>query len=209
MTKRCRKCEQEKELTDYYRSKKHADGLQTACKACMKLLEKAHAAAFASGERHRPTHKKCPRCKRKLLSMFFGKHAGRADGLDVYCKRCKRQYYRGVLRAHRQRNNKKTRDHRVACRMRVLAFYGGTPPSCACCGESHLEFLVMDHIAGGGRQHRKTMKAGSIYVWLEKTMYPSGFRVLCANCNHAWGIYGSCPHGRQMSEQEVLVPESA
>src|SRR5438105_3181354 len=55
---------------------------------------------------------------------------------------------------HRDHNNRRNR----ALRVTVLQHYGGTPPTCACCKEARLEFLVLDHINGGGRQHRKTIK---------------------------------------------------
>jgi hypothetical protein len=55
------------------------------------------------------------------------------------------------------------------------------------------EFLTMDHINGGGNQHRKKIKE-SIYRWLYHNNFPSGFRVLCANCNMSYGLFGYCPH---------------
>ena len=77
----------------------------------------------------------------------------------------------------------------------VFTFYGGNPPTCACCGESAIEFLCMDHINGGGEKHRKEVGAGvKLYRWLIKNNYPEGFRVLCHNCNSALGFYGYCPH---------------
>lgn len=68
---------------------------------------------------------------------------------------------------------------------------------CSCCGETIVDFLTIDHIGGGGNQHRKQLPQGghSIYRWLKKNNYPEGFRVLCFNCN--FGIHinnGICPH---------------
>ena len=78
-------------------------------------------------------------------------------------------------------------------RMSVLSHYGGI---CACCGEDELEFLGIDHIKGGGNQHRKGLNV-SIYYWLRKNGFPQGFRVLCHNCNLASGFYGVCPHQKK------------
>lgn len=81
-----------------------------------------------------------------------------------------------------------------ALRVKVLSRYsGGGNPKCACCGVTNLEFLSLDHINGGGRQHRKTVKI-RWWEWLRKNKYPEGFRVLCHNCNQSIGIYGYCPH---------------
>jgi hypothetical protein len=79
-------------------------------------------------------------------------------------------------------------------RLMVLSHYSGGVPNCACCGESHVEFLTMDHINGGGAEHRRVMKNSNIYIELKRLGFPVGFRVLCSNCNHAHGCYGYCPH---------------
>jgi hypothetical protein len=81
--------------------------------------------------------------------------------------------------------------NRLIVRRRVLDHYGGI---CACCGESAYEFLAFDHINGGGVQHRKQIKSKDLYIWLYSNNYPTGFQVLCHNCNNAKGFYGRCPH---------------
>jgi len=76
----------------------------------------------------------------------------------------------------------------------ALVIYG--EGKCTCCGEGIMEFLTIDHIDGGGKEHRKEIGMGNkIYHWLYKEAYPPGFQVLCFNCNCAKGIYGKCPHG--------------
>ena len=73
----------------------------------------------------------------------------------------------------------------------VIEKYGGI---CKCCGEKHREFLVIDHINGGGT---KIMKEIKDWYKLRRQMlkiYDSNLRVLCANCNMALAIYGYCPH---------------
>lgn len=81
----------------------------------------------------------------------------------------------------------------------VWAEYGGS--KCFCCGASDQEFLTIDHINGGGAKHRKEMRADgsqNIYGWLKKNKYPNKheYRVLCMNCNWAFGMYGRCPHSK-------------
>lgn len=85
-------------------------------------------------------------------------------------------------------------------RMAALVVYSSDPPRCACkgCNESHVEFLVIDHINGGGATHRKISGHGSnFYMWLKNNNYPIGFRVLCDNCNMSRGRYGYCPHEKE------------
>jgi len=109
----------------------------------------------------------------------------------------RRKYYAENRERMKAASRKWRSEHREAYRKRkrrVFAAYGG---KCACCGESHVEFLTIDHIDGGGTQHRKKLKVeggAGIYRWLETNGFPDGFRVLCWNCNCAIGIHGYCPH---------------
>lgn len=80
-------------------------------------------------------------------------------------------------------------------RMECFIFYGGLKPKCACCGELEIKFLCLDHIDGGGNEHRKKIGRGStMYLWIKKNNFPSIFQILCHNCNLAKGFYGRCPH---------------
>jgi len=97
----------------------------------------------------------------------------------------------------RKRNNIRNR----YLRLQVLKHYGGDPPKCACCGQTFVEFLSLDHINGGGSQQRKKIAGSGWWRWIVRNNFPEGFRVLCHNCNQAIGIYGYCPH-KQKSVQE-------
>ena len=66
-------------------------------------------------------------------------------------------------------------------KLEVIEAYGG---KCVLCGETHWEFLTIDHINGGGSEHRRNIGATTIYIWLKKQGYPQKeYRLLCANCN--------------------------
>jgi len=82
-------------------------------------------------------------------------------------------------------------------RLAVLVKYGGKTPKCACCGESHIEFLTIDHMGGGGSKHRIKLRNISfgIYGFLNRTKYrPDLYQVLCYNCNCVQKKYPVCPH---------------
>lgn len=84
----------------------------------------------------------------------------------------------------------------------VTSHYGGS--FCQCCGEARLEFLTIDHIDGGGRQHREQIGLGkTIYSWLKNNNYPDGYQTLCYNCNCAKGFYGECPHETERKERTL------
>jgi hypothetical protein len=82
--------------------------------------------------------------------------------------------------------------HREKVKQIVLSHYGG---KCACCGEPNMAFLCLDHVNGGGNNHRKQF-VGSIYEWVIKNKYPVDppLQVLCYNCNSAKEHLGTCPH---------------
>jgi hypothetical protein len=76
-------------------------------------------------------------------------------------------------------------------RKRVFNHYGN---KCACCGESNILFLSIDHINGGGTKHRQEIGRTPIYRWLIKNNFPEGYQTLCMNCNCAKAWWGKCPH---------------
>lgn len=124
-----------------------------------------------------------------------------------------RAYHRAYNKAHKQERKVVWRRYAMAAKqdrqasrqvekLRAFNAYGG--PICACCGETHIEFLSIDHIHGGGTRHRRDIGGSArIYRWLRDQDYPPGFRVLCMNCNSALGYHGSCPHGKL---NDVPVP---
>ena len=125
----------------------------------------------------------CERC---------GKHVSQ-DGFRM-CRDCRAQRkmrYETVFRS------KRIAAHKGAVRRlkhQIFEAYGGA--HCVCCKEAHIEFLSIDHIAGGGlKERRKVNRWGnSFYRWLKLRGFPPGYRVLCMNCNTARGWYGYCPH---------------
>jgi hypothetical protein len=97
------------------------------------------------------------------------------------------QYLHGIERT--KENNRQRRIH-------VLIHYGGDPPKCACCGESNINFLTIDHINGGGTKHTQQVGPGDTLIrWIVKNDYPNMFQILCYNCNCGRAKHnGICPH---------------
>lgn len=79
-------------------------------------------------------------------------------------------------------------------KLSVLSHYGGA--ICKCCGERNLKFLTLDHIDGGGKEHRKQAKGTGFYRWLIINDFPPcNLQVLCYNCNCGREKNGGiCPH---------------
>ena len=120
----------------------------------------------------------CARC---------GQERGRAGfekGRRV-CRVCR------AVQTNAERANEVSKAFQRRRRLATLQHYGG---ACACCGESNEMFLVMDHVNDDGAVHRKETGYKSVYVWLNSNGLPTGFQVLCHNCNYAKSR-GGCPHG--------------
>ncbi len=133
-----------------------------------------------------------------------------------HCRSCVTRRTLQIYHAHPERRRKyiahiklSNPDHfrrigrETAARLRILVLkhYGGR---CACCGEDKTAFLAIDHIGGGGNRHRKKLKIATIFRWLKKNGFPSGYRVLCHNCNMAIGFYKHCPHEEE-NQSPLLV----
>lgn len=140
-------------------------------------------------------HKDDPEFKasQKIARRKWYRSRGRSKEI-VYARKWESEHPEAVAKWRLTWNEK-----RRQTRIEVLTHYGGNPPKCACCNEDILEFLSIDHVNGGGRQHRaKIFKtnsgSGAFYLWLKRQGFPEGYRILCYNCNCALGHYGYCPH---------------
>lgn len=89
--------------------------------------------------------------------------------------------------------NQRSKDWRVKLKAEVYSHYGDR---CACCGEANPMFLTLDHVNGGGYQHRKTVGGGlGMLLDIRKRGFPPEFQVLCFNCNQGRQLNGGiCPH---------------
>lgn len=78
----------------------------------------------------------------------------------------------------------------------IILHYSNGKNECACCGETENCFLTLDHMHGGGTMERKKIGAGGhhLYRVIRKQGYPSGFQILCFNCNVGKFRFGICPH---------------
>lgn len=149
--------------------------------------------------------KTCVKCGTELpLEEFYGHHSD--------CSMCAilegKLYYQehkaksnaesnAYHQMHREKCLQLNKDRRRELKLDVLQHYSGGTPECSCCNERRIEFLVIDHIDGGGNEHRKTVKPNRLHRWLIDNNYPPGFRVLCSNCNTSFGAFGYCPHQKE------------
>lgn len=122
---------------------------------------------------------------------------GYPGGFQTLCFNC--NVAKGVKRQcpHRFREPMSDSARRArSLKVDTLYAYGRV---CACCSEDGVEFLAIDHINGGGKEHRASLTgnptSSGFYRILKQAGWPKDppLRVLCHNCNHATSL-GSCPH---------------
>ena len=139
--------------------------------------------------------KLCAKCLQLKEESEFHRYKGNPDGLQYECKSCAlKRFAKHREKCRKQKVLNYSQRTRQRLRLEILKHYGGDPPVCACCKEDLIEFLTIDHIDGGGNQHKLHEARKGLYNWLKKNGFPSGYRVLCCNCNQSLGHYGYCPH---------------
>ena len=106
-----------------------------------------------------------------------------------------REHWRKYISKDRDKERRRSRMSSQRQKQVVISAYGD---KCACCGESDIRFLTIDHVNGGGNRHIKELKEKlhtSFYTWLIREGFPEGFQVLCWNCNMGRAKNnGICPH---------------
>jgi hypothetical protein len=120
------------------------------------------------------------------------------------------------VKEYNSRNKKRYAKPRQDRRMQVLQIYSkrlsnSNVPCCNCCNKnSHSDFLAIDHIAGRKQMDSEPelVKIGyssklfnhQLIKWIIENDFPSGFQILCSNCNFAKGLEknnNQCPHERK------------
>lgn len=202
--KTCTKCRELKPLhlfDQLRRGSGEIKGRSARCSACRVRRKRSRRLIVLRSD----GLKECRRCERALPIKDFYADASRQDGATSWCREClgplrraAGQRYRNGPQAEKRRAA--TRQWNADLRLDVLRHYSNGKMMCACCGETGLEFLTLDHIHGNGSQHRRELlgnpSAGGMafYSKIRQQGFPSGLQVLCFNCNMAKRDLPHCPH---------------
>lgn len=165
-----------KEFTDYASNRTKAkQGVRFCSAECRAAWVGVHNSISRGGDGRKRTKKEKDR-------IDYRKSAGR-----------RRQTSAAYYRANRAEVLAKKREADRALKREVIMAYGGR---CQCCGETHIEFLTIDHTDGSGAEHRKRCGKGRrLYADLKAQGFPKDrYQCLCFNCNISLGFYGYCPH---------------
>ena len=116
----------------------------------------------------------CNNCINKWTKEWYKNH-------QEYAGEKRRRYWTLERRLAKRREAKESK-------MQVIAHYSNGTMSCGNpYGEHNLPYLktlalTVDHIGGGGSRHRRKLRYWSIYKWLVVEGFPSGYQILCMNC---------------------------
>ena len=156
--------------------------------------------------------RECTKCHLPKKWEEFSIQSNGKNGRSSVCKWCRGIQAKFTYKKSRKKltkDERKLKLHRIKAalsakqmrdrlRLEVMEVYGAS--RCGCCSEPRIEFLVIDHIQGGGDRHRLSIgcKTGghTFYAKLKRLGFPfkDELRVLCQNCNASYGFYGYCPH---------------
>jgi len=142
---------------------------RTECKECIKKYK--HEYYIKNRERRRIYNKKY-----------------REENKDKIRQKQKEYYEKNRIKLIKA-SNERSKIWSQKIKYEVLSHYSHlSTPVCRQCGMSDIRTLSIDHIKGGGGDHRrelfgKNRKGGRhFYRWLQDNNYPEGYQVLCMNC---------------------------
>ena len=222
-TKRCGRCRKTKQLSEFYVVKKKAgDRPHSWCKKCVGEYQgqryRAQVEVGTRGTGRRlgiqitAEGRTCVDCRKFKSRDQFNSNKNSPHGMLAYCKVCwsiRQKVRYGALSKEGDQYKRMLSSNgsrRRAMRLRIFEAYGN---ACACCGETTLEFLTIDHVNNDGAEHRRTIGRGDYMMRdIIKREFPPDFQLLCWNCNGAKGAYGVCPHERDRVRRIQRAPSN-
>jgi hypothetical protein len=131
---------------------------------------------------------KCSKCGQVFIKGERGSRQNRC----VLCRRKENisRYYhtietaRKYTRTHKKEKTQYDKQYDETNKINAFKYYSNNNViKCCKCDCDDIRTLQIDHIENNGATHRKDIGNGNIYKWLKKNNYPSGYQILCANCN--------------------------
>jgi hypothetical protein len=158
----------------------------------------------------------CPKCNKEI----FYKSAKLRDDANIAgtgCFKCRptktklTEYQKFERKATAKEYNKMWRienkekianDKREYNKQLKIDFLNAYGNKCSCCGELEPKFLTLEHLKGRNetdkRPSGKKMTGTRMYMKAKKLGYPDYYTILCFNCNSAKGLFGFCPHTKNI-----------
>jgi hypothetical protein len=212
-TKHCRKCGENKPINNF---RSFHGKYRVNCKECDNKIKKELNIKYSDrlskdeliSYRQSNPYKVCIKCKNKKPLSEFSRKRLFKDGLDYFCKECKRliptrhyreyQIYNEYLPPDLHKEwlilmNNLAREVNVRLKLDVFSHYSKNGVV-KCVNPYHIHneeitnlvLLTLDHINGDGYKEKNSegrrFGGTNYYRKLKQKGYPIGFQVLCWNC---------------------------
>lgn len=154
-------------------------GLKKTCTKCGQLKLLTEFCTDPRGTDRRSSH--CSPCNTDYGKARLLRDPERERSITRAADKRRRRENPGKANAKARRLTRKIQDE-------VFSHYGAV---CACCGTPYN--LSIDHVNGGGTEHRKQFGSNNgFYYWLKRSGWPEGFQTLCLPCNTSKGRGSHC-----------------
>jgi transcriptional regulator with XRE-family HTH domain len=141
----------------------------------------------------RVSHTKLKVGRKGEWGKYIQGHWGTWTGIPHNLSKDRNAYMKAYWKLNAEELRAKSRDKNARLKAFVIDYYSNGKNCCACCGVTGIEFLTIDHIIPKCR--RRSIDCGTgLYANLKKRKFPTGFQVLCFNCNCAKRTNDVCPH---------------
>lgn len=115
MLKKCNKCDEWKELSQYQADKRNKDGKQGICSVCKNEDKQKLRSLRVEHQSYKlVSNKCCNKCKQDKKSSDFFKDAAMIDGFSTICKDCKKQSVYEWRSANKEKYNADQRAYQKA-----------------------------------------------------------------------------------------------
>lgn len=137
----------------------------------------------------------CPKCKRDLPFEMYCKSKNRHDGLDSWCKDCRKSY--------RERTKSRILERHKRRRTEVRSVLGDLKTPCEKCGETRPYLIQFHHI----NPSHKSFNVGGTQTYSDEVLLEERNKCvcLCANCHIEFHyLYGKSPEKPEDALREYL-----
>jgi hypothetical protein len=128
--------------------------------------------------------------RRKFDPIYREKLLQRKRDWDLRNKKHNREYANNRYRNNdvvREKHSIRSKNKQVNERLETIYWYSNGEMKCNICGNTHYEFLAIDHIDNNGYIHRQSGElkrySNDLSKYLIANNFPEGYQILCHNCN--------------------------
>ena len=96
----------------------------------------------------------------------------------------KREHDIKYNKSHSEQIKLMYRRNKLTLKILIFQVYSEGTMRCKYCGYDNIDALSIDHIKNDGEKQRNKLhlEGSGFYAWLRRNRFPSGYQVLCMNC---------------------------